>query len=93
MSTMTNGQPLRILCVDDHHLVRDGLMLIINREPDLHVVATAATGEQAVSLFQQHRPDVAVVDLQLPTMSGLEVVRLMRAQTPDAPHHRPDRAR
>lgn len=84
MSTTPNGQPIRILCVDDHHLVRDGLVLIINRQPDLRVVATAATGEQAVSLFQEHRPDVAVVDLQLPTMSGLEAVRLIRARTPDA---------
>jgi len=75
---------IRILCVDDHHLVRDGLALIINRQADLKVVATAATGEQAIALFRQHHPDVSVVDLQLPTMSGLQAVRVMRTEAPDA---------
>jgi two-component system NarL family response regulator len=81
---MAEPRAIRILCVDDHHLIRDGLALIINRQPDLTVVATAATGEQAVALFRQHQPDVAVVDLQLPTMSGLEAVRVIRTETPDA---------
>lgn len=81
---MSEHRPIRILCVDDHHLVRDGLVLIINRHPDLKVVASAATGEQAVALFRQHRPDVTVMDLRLPTMSGLEAVRAIRTDTPDA---------
>ena len=81
---MSNRRPIRILCVDDHPLVRDGLMLIINRQPDLKVVATAATGEQAVALFREHRPDVTVMDLRLPTMSGLEAVRTIRTDTADA---------
>jgi two-component system NarL family response regulator len=59
-------------------------MLIINRQPDLEVVATAATGEQAVALFREHRPDVTVMDLRLPTMSGLEAVRTIRTDTADA---------
>jgi two-component system NarL family response regulator len=59
-------------------------VLIINRQPDLKVVATAATGEQAVVLFRQHRPDVTVMDLRLPTMSGLEAVRTIRADVADA---------
>lgn len=81
---MSDRGRIRILCVDDHHLVRDGLVLIINRQPDLKVVATAATGEQAVVLFRQHRPDVTVMDLRLPTMSGLEAVRTIRADVADA---------
>ena len=64
--------------------MRDGLVLIINRQPDLTVVATAATGEQAVALFREHRPDVTVMDLRLPTMSGLDAVRAIRADAPDA---------
>lgn len=75
---------IRILCVDDHHLVRDGLVLNINRQPDLKVVATAATGEQALALFHEHRPDVTVMDLRLPAMSGLEAVRAIRTEVPEA---------
>jgi two-component system NarL family response regulator len=75
---------IRLLCVDDHHLVRDGLALIINRQPDLTVVATAETGEEAVALHRKHRPDVTVMDLGLPAMSGLDAVRAIRAEAPDA---------
>jgi len=79
-----NDRRIRLLCVDDHHLVRDGLVLIISRQPDLRVVATAATGEHAVALFREHRPDVTVMDLRLPAMSGLDAVRAIRAEAPDA---------
>jgi DNA-binding NarL/FixJ family response regulator len=80
----SSAHPIRILCVDDHHLMREGLVLIIEREPDLTVVAAAATGEQAIAMFREHRPDVTVMDLRLPTMSGFEAVRLIRADSPDA---------
>jgi two-component system NarL family response regulator len=72
------------MCVDDHHVVRNGLVLVMNRQPDLRVVATAATGEQAVIVHRECRPDVTVMDLQLPKMAGLEAVRAIRAETPDA---------
>ena len=75
---------VRVLCVDDHHLVRDGLVLIINHEPDLTVVATAATGEQAVALYRQHRPDVTIMDLRLSGMSGLGAIHAIRADDPHA---------
>lgn len=69
---------IRILCVDDHQLIREGVTLIIEREPDMRVVAAARTGEEAVALFTQHRPDVTLMDLQLPMMNGLEAIKAIR---------------
>lgn len=75
----TSRDPIRIQCVDDHAVVREGISLKINLEPDMTVVATAATGEQAVAMFTAHRPDVTLMDLQLPVMSGLDAIRAIRA--------------
>lgn len=75
---------IRVLCVDDHRIVREGLGLIIDREPDMHVVGFAATGEEAVAIFARERPDVTLMDLQLPTMSGLEAIQSIRREDPDA---------
>ena len=70
---------IRVLVVDDHRIVRDGLALIIGREADLEVVASAGTGEEAVAAFRLHKPDVVLMDLQLPGMSGVEAIRAIRA--------------
>ncbi len=75
---------MRLLCVDDHRVVREGLSAILGSQPDMEVVAQAATGELAVELFRQHRPDVTLMDLQLPTMSGLDSIRAIRLESPDA---------
>jgi DNA-binding NarL/FixJ family response regulator len=75
---------IRILCVDDHRLVLAGLELMIGRQPDMTHVASATTGEEAVSLFRHHRPDITLMDLQLPVMSGLEAIRLIRHESPGA---------
>jgi DNA-binding NarL/FixJ family response regulator len=75
---------IRILCVDDHRLVLAGLALMIGRQPDMELVGSAASGEEAVVLFQQHRPDITLMDLQLPVMSGLEAIRVIRHEAPDA---------
>jgi two-component system NarL family response regulator len=75
---------IRILCVDDHRLVREGVASLIARQRDMEVVASAATGEEAVVLFKQHNPDVTLMDLQLPGMSGLEAIRAIKRERPSA---------
>jgi DNA-binding NarL/FixJ family response regulator len=75
---------IRVLCVDDHRLVLDGLLLIIGAQADLEVVGSATSGEEALALFRMCRPDVTLMDLQLPDMSGLEVINRIRASDPEA---------
>jgi two-component system NarL family response regulator len=75
---------IRVLCVDDHRLVREGIGLIIDREPDMTVVGSAASGADAVALFKQYLPDVTLMDLQLGRMSGLEAIRAIRRHREDA---------
>ncbi len=81
---MTNVLPIRVLCVDDHEIVREGVALKINRQPDMTVVAAAATGEQAIELFREHRPDITLMDLQLPSLSGLDAIHAIRKIEPGA---------
>jgi two-component system NarL family response regulator len=80
----TKRSAITVLCVDDHPLVLDGIMQKINRQPDMSVVATASDGRQAVELYKRHRPDVTVMDLQLPGMSGLDAIQAIRAENPKA---------
>jgi DNA-binding NarL/FixJ family response regulator len=75
---------LRLMLVDDHYLVRMGLASIIALEPDMTVCAEASSGEQACTLYRTHRPDVTLMDLRLPGMSGTETVRAIREEFPDA---------
>ena len=75
---------IRVLCVDDHRVMLDGLALLIGRQPDMEVVASATSGEQAVELYDYHQPDVTLMDLQLPTMSGLEAIGEIRRAHPMA---------
>jgi len=74
----TDRSRIRVLCVDDHRIMRDGLALIINREPDMEVVASAATAEEAIALFRRYEPDVTLMDLQLGAISGVEAIRVIR---------------
>ena len=75
---------LRIMLVDDHYLVRMGLASIIALEPDMTVCAEASTGEQAQALFRAQRPDVTLMDLRLPGMSGTDTTQAIRAEYPEA---------
>jgi DNA-binding NarL/FixJ family response regulator len=75
---------LRIMLVDDHYLVRMGLASIIALEHDMTVCAEASTGEQAQALFRIHRPDVTLMDLRLPGMSGTDTAQAIRAEYPEA---------
>jgi DNA-binding NarL/FixJ family response regulator len=75
---------IRVLCVDDHRLVRAGIARIVGVQPDMRVVAEASNGEQAVAEFGVHRPDVTLMDLQLPILSGIEAIRAIRREAPDA---------
>jgi two-component system NarL family response regulator len=73
-----------VLVVDDHALLRTGVANIINHEPDLTVVAEAANGVEAVEAFEQYRPDITLLDLRMPEMEGVEVVRQIRSRDPHA---------
>jgi two-component system, NarL family, response regulator len=75
---------IHVLIVDDHRVVRDGLALIIQREPDLAVAGTASTGEEAVALYERERPDVVLMDLQLSRMTGVEAILAIRKHDPTA---------
>jgi DNA-binding NarL/FixJ family response regulator len=75
---------LKIMLVDDHYLVRMGLASIIALESDMTVCAEAATGEQALSLFRVHNPDVTLIDQRLPGMTGSETTQKIRAEYPGA---------
>lgn len=76
---MTNTT-IRVLCVDDHPLVREGITLKIHGQADMEVVGAVATGEEGLELFRQLRPDVTLMDLQLPTMSGLDAIKAIRSE-------------
>ena len=75
---------IRILCTDDHRIVREGIALIINRQPDMRVVGSASSGEEAIALFRELKPDVTLMDLQLGGMSGVEAIRAIRQESPGA---------
>lgn len=81
---METSQTIRVLIVDDHQIVRQGLVALINTEPDLTVVAEGSDGQQAVELFRQHQPDVTLMDLRMPGLSGVEATKAIRQQTPNA---------
>lgn len=75
---------IRLLCVDDHQLVRTGIIRVIELHKGVTVVAEGSTGEEAVEQFIRHRPDVTLMDLQMPKMSGLQAIAKIREIAPDA---------
>lgn len=80
----TRFGPIRLLTVDDHPIYRGGLAALIAAYPDFTLVAEAVNGREAVELFRQHRPDVTLMDLSMPVMSGVEAIKAIMAEFPDA---------
>jgi two-component system, NarL family, response regulator len=77
-----NARAIRILIVDDHPVVREGLAAMISTQADMTVVGAASNGAEAMELFRHHRPDVTLMDLRLPGMSGVEAIRALRREFP-----------
>ncbi len=81
---MSKSAAIRLLLADDHYVVRMGLAAICEQEDDLRIVAQAVDGAEAVELFRQHRPDVVLMDLFMPRLSGVEALRAIRKDSPSA---------
>ena len=81
---MSAPAPIRILTVDDHPLLREGVAAMIKAQPDMELVAEASTAKEGVERFRQHRPDVTLMDLRLPDMSGVDAMAAIRTEFPDA---------
>jgi DNA-binding NarL/FixJ family response regulator len=75
---------IRVLCVDDHPLLRDGIAALVNAEPDMKLVAEASNGSEALEKFRLHHPDVTLMDIQMPGMSGIEATSRIQSEFPDA---------
>jgi two-component system, NarL family, response regulator len=82
--TKAPDAPVRVMVVDDHHVVRQGLIALLGMYPEVKVVADAADGPTAVRLYRQHRPDVTLMDLRMPGQGGVETITELRAEFPDS---------
>src|SRR5579863_6366190 len=77
-------QKIRVICVDDHPLVRKGIAAILSNESDMELIAEADNGRDAVELFRRNQPDVTLMDLQMPVLDGIGAVKLIRSEFPEA---------
>jgi DNA-binding NarL/FixJ family response regulator len=84
MKPMNGEGRIRILCVDDHPLLRQGIAIVIKSQPDMLLVAEASNSQEAIQQFRRHRPDVTLMDLRLPDKSGIETLIAIRAEFPEA---------
>jgi len=81
---MNTSRQIRILTVDDHPVLREGIAAIVAAEPDMIVVAEAGNGREAIELYRVHRPDITLMDLQMPLMSGTDAIAAIRVDFPNA---------
>ena len=81
---MNLSSPIRVFSVDDHPLLREGIAALVNNQPDMVLVAQASTGAEAIQLYKKHLPDVTLLDLRLPDMSGIDTLIGIRGSFPDA---------
>lgn len=81
---MSEQASIRILSVDDHPLLREGIAVLIENQPDMVLIGQASTGVEAIQQFRQHKPDVTLMDLRLPDISGIDALIAIRSEYPDA---------
>src|ERR671915_784944 len=81
---MNAAGPIRILTVDDHPMLRDGIAAVLASEPDMLLVAEASNGREALEQFRTHRPDVTLMDVQMPEVNGIDAIAKIREEFPDA---------
>lgn len=81
---MSTSNPIRIMSVDDHPLIRQGIAGLVSLQADLLLVAEASTGREAIQLFRAHRPDITLMDIQMPEMSGLDAISAILSEFVDA---------
>lgn len=81
---MESPEQIRVLCVDDHPLVRKGIASLLSTEADMVLTGEASTGREALELFRRFRPDVTLMDLRLPDLDGVTLTRMIRQEFPDA---------
>ena len=81
---MSDGTQIRILAVDDHAVVRQGVAVLIGTQSDMTLIGEASNGREAIQQFRTHRPDVTLMDLQMPEMNGFDAIVAIRAEFPDA---------
>jgi DNA-binding NarL/FixJ family response regulator len=81
---MSTNSPIRILAVDDHPLFRQGIAALLASQPDMSLVAEASNGREAIQQFRVHRPDVTLMDLQMPEVNGLDATISIRGEFPEA---------
>jgi DNA-binding NarL/FixJ family response regulator len=80
----TSPSPIRILLADDHPLLRDGVAGMIADQSDMELVGEASTGLEAINQFRKHRPDVTLLDLQMPELGGIDAIKIIREESPEA---------
>src|ERR1700754_165425 len=81
---MDEQKQIRVMSVDDHPLLREGIVAVVNSQKDMEIVAQAATGRDAIEQFRKHRPDVVLMDLRLPDISGIDAMIAICQEFPES---------